>query len=190
MAQQDDKEKLFDHEYDGIRELDNPMPRWWVLGFYFTIAFSVVYLIYYHIAGGPSSDEEYRREMAAAQKVAPQATAVHSTLQILTEPAALAAGEKLYTAQTCSACHSPTLGGLVGPNLTDDFWIHGCDFATVMENIRKGFPQKGMMPYGNGKPLKPEELQQLVSYIFSKRGSNPPNPKPIDPEREKKCVVK
>ena len=187
----DDKDKLLDHEYDGIRELDNHMPRWWVLGFYFTIAFSVVYMIYYHIAGGPSSDQEYQAEMAASpQKAQATVAVVDAGLKPLTDAASLAAGEKLYVAQTCSACHNANLGGLVGPNLTDDYWIHGCDYATVMNNVKKGFQQKGMMPYGNGKPLQDNELQQLVSYIFSKRGSNPPGAKPIDPEREKKCAAK
>jgi len=187
----DDKDKLLDHEYDGIRELDNHMPRWWVLGFYFTIAFSVVYMIYYHIAGGPSSDQEYQAEMAAApQKPAATAAVADTGLKPLTDAASLAAGEKLYVSQTCSACHNANLGGLVGPNLTDDFWIHGCDYATVMNNVKQGFQQKGMMPYGNGKPLQDNELQQLVSYIFSKRGSNPPGAKAIDPEREKKCAAK
>jgi cytochrome c oxidase cbb3-type subunit 3 len=187
----DDKDKLLDHEYDGIRELDNHMPRWWVLGFYFTIAFSVVYMIYYHIAGGPSSDQEYQAEMAASpQKAQATVAVVDAGLKPLTDAASLAAGEKLYVAQTCSACHNANLGGLVGPNLTDDYWIHGCDYATVMNNVKKGFQQKGMMPYGNGKPLQDNELQQLVSYIFSKRGSNPPGAKAIDPEREKKCAAK
>lgn len=187
----DEKDKLLDHEYDGIRELDNHMPRWWVLGFYFTIAFSVVYMIYYHIAGGPSSDQEYQAEMAASpQKAATAAVVTDTSLKPLTDAASLAAGEKLYVAQTCVACHQANLGGLVGPNLTDDYWIHGCDYTTVMNNIKKGFQQKGMMPYGNGKVLQESELQQLVSYVFSKRGSNPPGAKAIDPEREKKCVAK
>lgn len=186
----DEKDKLLDHEYDGIRELDNHMPRWWVLGFYFTIAFSVVYMVYYHLAGGPSSDQEYQAEMAASPQKAAAVAVADTGIRPLTDTASLAAGEKLYVAQTCSACHSPNLGGLVGPNLTDDFWIHGCDYATVMNNVKKGFQQKGMMPYGNGKPLQENELQQLVSYIFSKRGSNPPGAKAIDPEREKKCAAK
>jgi len=188
----DEKDKLLDHEYDGIRELDNHMPRWWVLGFYFTIVFAIGYMVYYHMAGGPSSDKEYQMEMAGTpQKPGAVAAPVADTgLKPLTDAASLAAGEKLYAAQTCAACHSPSLGGLVGPNLTDEFWMHGCDFTTVMGNVRKGFQQKGMMPFGNGKPLQDTELQQLVSYIFSKRGSNPPGAKAIDAEREKKCAAK
>lgn len=186
-----DKDKLLDHEYDGIRELDNHMPRWWVLGFYATIVFAIGYMVYFHMAGGPSSQQEYEAEMAAASGKPVAATTVAvKGLAPLVDAAALAAGEKLYVAQTCSACHNANLGGLVGPNLTDEFWMHGCDFTTVMASVRKGFQQKGMMPYGNGKPLQDLELQQLVSYIFSKRGSNPAGAKAIDPEREKKCAAK
>jgi cytochrome c oxidase cbb3-type subunit III len=188
-----ENDKLMDHEYDGIRELDNHMPRWWVLGFYFTIVFAIGYMVYYHFAGGPLSVKEYEMEMAAATPQKPQQTAVAEVaagLKPVTDAASLAAGEKLFVSQTCSACHSANLGGLVGPNLTDEFWMHGCDLKTVMANVSKGFQQKGMMPFGNGKPLAETELLQLVSYIFSKQGSNPANAKAIDPEREKKCAAK
>lgn len=185
----DEKDKLLDHEYDGIRELDNHMPRWWVLGFYFTIVFGIVYMVYYHFAGGPSSDKEYQMEMAAAGGSKPVAVA-DTGLKPLTDAASLAEGKALYVSQTCSACHKDDMGGLVGPNLTDDFWIHGCDFTTVMGNVRKGFQQKGMMPFGNGKPLQDAELQKLVSYVFSKHGSAPAGAKAIDAEREKKCTAK
>lgn len=189
----DEKDKLLDHEYDGIRELDNHMPRWWVLGFYFTIAFAAVYLVYYHMAGGPSSQQEYEAELKDAGRTTTGAAVVPAAgtgLKVLTDAASLAAGEKLFVAQTCSACHQANLAGLVGPNLTDEYWMHGCDFTTVVSNIRKGFQQKGMMPYGNGKPMGDEDLQKLVSYIFSKAGSNPAGAKAIDPEREKKCSTK
>ncbi len=185
----DEKDKLLDHEYDGIRELDNHMPRWWVLGFYFTIVFGLAYMVYYHMAGGPSSDQEYQAEMAAAGTVSKTVT-VDTTLKPLTDAASLAAGEKLYVAQACVGCHGAALGGMVGPNLTDEFWIHGCDYPGVIANVKKGFPEKGMRPYGNDRPLQDNELQQLVSYVFSKRGSNPPGAKAIDPEREKKCAAK
>jgi len=191
VDKRDEKDKLMDHEYDGIRELDNHMPRWWVLGFYFTIAFAAVYLVYYHFAGGPLSGKEYELEMAAAAPKAQQKAAVADTgLKPLTDGASLATGEKLFVSQTCSACHNANLGGLVGPNLTDDYWMHGCDYATVMANVSKGFTQKGMMPFGNGKPLAEAELQQLVSFIFSKKGTNPAGAKAIDPDREKKCAPK
>lgn len=191
MDKRSEDDKLMDHEYDGIRELDNHMPRWWVLGFYFTIAFAAVYLVYYHFAGGPLSAKEYEMEMAAASpKKAEQVQVADTKLKPLTDPAALAAGEKLFVSQTCSACHNANLGGLVGPNLTDEYWMHGCDYTTVMANVSKGFTQKGMMPFGNGKPLAETELQQLVSYVFSKKGSNPAGAKAIDPEREKKCTPK
>lgn len=190
MANEEQKDKLLNHEYDGIRELDNHMPRWWVLGFYLTIAFGVGYFIYYQYAGGASQLQEYEAELAASPKKKAEAKAVDTGLKPLTDAASLAEGEKLFVAQTCAACHNANLGGLVGPNLTDEFWIHGCDLATVMGNVRTGFPQKGMLPFGNGKPLQDGDLQKLVSYIFSKRGTNPAGAKAIDPAREKKCVGK
>ncbi len=184
-----DKDKLLDHEYDGIRELDNHMPRWWILGFYFTIAFSVVYIIYYHFAGGPSSAQEYEAEMAAAPKrTTPETdTTGGSGITLLTDAESLKAGEALYIAQACIGCHKPDLGGSVGPNLTDDYWIHGCKPEEVAASIKSGFPEKGMTPYGNNQPLSAEKMQQLVSYIFSKKGSKPVGAKPIDPAREKLC---
>lgn len=185
-----DKDKLLDHEYDGIRELDNHMPRWWVLGFYFTIVVAIGYMVYYHMAGGPSSLQEYQAEMQAVQKPGePQKPDATPGMKVLTDAASLAEGEKLYVSQTCSACHNANLGGLVGPNLTDEFWIHGCELSTVMGNIKKGFAQKGMMAYGNGKPMPDGDLLKLVSYIFSKQGSKPPGAKAIDAEREKKCAI-
>lgn len=188
---QDEKDKLLDHSYDGIQELDNHMPRWWVIGFYVSIAFAFVYMFYYHFAGGPLQIQEYENEIAAAKATSSHQTqAASSDLKPLTDKVSLAEGEKIFAAHTCSACHSPTLGGLVGPNLTDDFWMHGCDFTTVMGNIKKGFAQKGMLPYGNGKPMEEIELQKLVSYIFSKHGSKPAGAKAIDPVREVKCKPK
>jgi len=83
--------------------------------------------------------------------------------------------------------HRPDLGGLVGPNLTDDLWLHGCTAGDLVRDVRTGFPQKGMLPFGTGKVLSDEQVLQLVSYVISKRGSNPPNPKAADPERDAEC---
>lgn len=183
----EDKDKLLNHEYDGIKELDNHLPRWWVWGFYFTIAFSVVYLIYYHIAGGPSSAQEYEMEMAKAPKRQMEQTL--TGIALLKDEESLRAGEGLYTQKACVGCHGPALGGLVGPNLTDDYWIHGCKLEEIAKSIRTGFPEKGMPPYGNNQPMNDQELSQLISFIISKKGSNPPGAKPIDPKREKVCKL-
>jgi cytochrome c oxidase cbb3-type subunit III len=186
-----EKDKLLDHEYDGIRELDNHMPRWWVWGFYFTIAFAVFYVIYYHYTGDKSQKSEYDQEMAAVKKSdAPANPTGAPQAEFLKDADSLAAGKNLYSQQTCIGCHAPTLGGLVGPDLTDDFWMHGCSTADIAKSITTGFPQKGMLPFGSGKPLEEKQLLQLISFIASQRGIKQAAPKPVDPAREVKCQIK
>ena len=124
---------------------------------------------------------------AAKPAAAPAAAAAPATP--LTDAASLAKGKAIFegTTNICSSCHRPDLGGMVGPNLTDDNWIHGCSFAEIMKNITTGFPDKGMQPYGSGAKLTPEQLRQVASYVVSKRGSNPKAPKAADPARDKAC---
>jgi len=110
-------------------------------------------------------------------------------LKPLTDAASLARGKAVFEGMDglCQSCHRPDLGGLVGPNLTDDYWASGCSVNDIIAATQKGFPDRGMMPFGAGKPLTTEQLHQVASYILSKRGSNPPNPKAFDPAREKVC---
>lgn len=188
-----EKDQLLDHDADGIREFDNDLPLWWLFGFIFTVAFSAVYLINYHLAGGPSSQAEYEAEITASSKGrAPQGGATPAqvaALKPLTDEKSLAAGKAIFEgANMCYTCHRYDLGGMVGPNLTDDYWIHGGDFKSIIQSIKTGYPDKGMLPYGNGNRLTDEQVLQLASYIRSKHGTNPPNPKPIDPQREVKYV--
>lgn len=187
----DEKDMLLDHNYDGIRELDNFMPGWWVLGFWFTIVFGVIYLLFYHVLGwGPSSSGEYEMEMASVVTVKPTENADTKTdwaeLTFLSDATSVEKGKVLYN-QICNVCHGGNGEGLVGPNLTDEFWIHGCDTPSIMNSIKVGFPAKGMPAYGGGKQLNTVELQLVASYIHSLQGSNPANAKPIDPTREVAC---
>lgn len=189
----DEKDVLLDHEYDGIRELDNHMPRWWILGFYFTIAFSVVYMAYYHVFGGPSDIDEYNAQLAeAAANVKPAhqtgPSVDYTTLAVLTDAESIARGKTVY-GTICFACHGAAGEGMVGPNLTDAYAAHGCDLASIMNATKTGFPTLGMPPYGGGKVLSDEELQLVASYILSLKGSNPPNAKAIDPAREIACPL-
>ena len=188
------RDELLDHEADGIREFDNALPRWWLYGFYFTIAFAVVYLVNYHVLPTPlvgsSIEAEYRAEVAAASPAsAAGAPAATVTLAALTDADSVAKGQAIFTSTTslCSSCHRPDLGGLVGPNLTDDQWLHGCTPAEIVRNITTGFPPRGMLPYGGGPKLTDQQLLQVASFVLSKRGSHPPNPKAIDPARDKAC---
>jgi cytochrome c oxidase cbb3-type subunit 3 len=189
------RDELLNHEADGIREFDNALPRWWLYGFYFTIAFAAVYFVNYHLLpqplfGRPGQVAEYTAEMeAAAAAGAGRPGAAAAGLAALTDPGALAKGEEIFMGQRnlCHTCHRKDLGGLVGPNLTDDKWLHGCTASEMVQNVKTGFPAKGMLPFGSAQPLTDEEVLQVVSFILTKTGSNPGNPKPVDPERDKEC---
>lgn len=190
------RDELLDHEADGIREFDNALPRWWLYGFYVTIVFSALYLVNYHVlptplVGHKGMVAELAAEMAEAERLAASrpSAAPTATLVALTDPESLAKGKAIFegSANVCSSCHRPDLGGLVGPNLTDDKWLHGCSPAEVVASIANGYPTRGMLPYGTGAQLTDEELLQVASYVLSRRGSNPPNPKPPDPERDVDC---
>jgi len=188
------KDELLDHDADGIQEYDNSLPRWWLYMFYFTIVLSVGYMIYYHLTGTDRSMiAEYNAQLqeAALLKKANAGNSAPKALPTspLTDAASLAKGQEVFESvnSLCSTCHRNDLGGQVGPNLTDEYWIHGCDLPTIMNNITTGFPEKGMLPYGSTNKLTDEQLLQVASYILSKKGSNPPDPKPIETEREVKC---
>jgi cytochrome c oxidase cbb3-type subunit 3 len=190
------RDELLDHEYDGIREFDNALPRWWLYGFYFTIAFSVVYAVNYHLLpaplwGKPGQIAEYQAEVAAATIVAagrPAAGRPAAALVALTDRESLQRGQAIYEGDhLCHACHRKDLGGMVGPNLTDALWIHGCSPAELVENVATGFPAQGMLPSGNGTRLSEDDLRLVVSYVLSKQGSQPAEPRAVDPARDKAC---
>jgi cytochrome c oxidase cbb3-type subunit 3 len=173
---------LLDHEYDGIRELDNRLPRWWVWLFYITIVFSVVYMGYYHVFKlGELSAAEYARDNAAGQalKNASQAKfeASLESLQPSTDTAIVGRGNTVYLTY-CAPCHRPDAGGLVGPNLCDDYWIHGPKFSDNLKVIINGVPDKGMLTWKG--VLQPSEIYAVASYIYTLRGTKPPNPKPAE----------
>jgi cytochrome c oxidase cbb3-type subunit III len=176
---------LLDHEADGIRELDNKLPRWWVWLFYLTTIFAVIYLSYYHVfAKGALATQgqmkaEYDAEMQIGDAIK---TATMSKFEIdmatltpSTDANALALGKKTFLT-LCAPCHRPDAGGLVGPNLTDDYWIHGSNFVDNVKTIWNGVPEKGMITWK--KLLKPNEVYDVASYICTLRGTHPPNPKP------------
>jgi cytochrome c oxidase cbb3-type subunit 3 len=187
------RDELLDHDVDGIHEFDNALPRWWLYIFYLTIVFAVVYMVNFHLlptplVGHASPEAEYLAEMPA-KPAGPGAAAPVAAVAALTDPASLAKGQAIFASQTslCQSCHRPDLGGLVGPNLTDDRWLHGCSAGEVMRSITTGFPPRGMLPYGGGPKLSETELLQVASYVLSRRGSNPPNPKAPDATRDKTC---
>ncbi len=211
--------KLLDHNYDGIQELDNKLPPWWLNLFYFTIIWAVLYLLYYHVLGmGDLQIAEYQKEMNPNWKASTEATSsmpgyvtplagkgaerpnvsenepsggtgaapvvaekeevkeeASVNYEPFTDAASLEEGHKVFI-QNCAACHGQKGEGIIGPNLTDKYWLHGDgSFNAIVKVIQEGVPTKGMIAW---KPVLPEEkLLQAASYILSLKGSNPPNGK-------------
>jgi cytochrome c oxidase cbb3-type subunit 3 len=171
---------LLDHEADGIKELDNNLPAWWVWLFYLCVIYGVGYLGYYHVlAKGDLQKAEYDKEMAAGNALKGAALAKFETSMASVEPskdeAVVGQGRQLF-ATYCAPCHRADGGGLVGPNLCDDYWIHGPKFTDNVKVIWNGVPDKGMLAWKE-QGFKPSDILAVASYIQTLRGSNPPNPK-------------
>ena len=170
---------LLDHEYDGIRELDNKLPRWWVWLFNFSIIFAVIYMVYYHVLGkGELMAAQYQEEMQFGDVIKNRAIAEFessmASLQPSTDPVILAEGKDTFT-KLCAPCHRADGGGLVGPNLCDDYWLHGSNFVDNLQTIWNGVPAKGMVTWKG--TLKPASIYAAGSYIYTLRGTHPKNPK-------------
>ncbi|MEY4057886.1 MAG: hypothetical protein RLZ50_1098 [Bacteroidota bacterium] len=171
---------LLDHDYDGIKELDNALPPWWKYGFYITIVVAVFYLLKFEVwHTGMNPTEEYNKEMTTA-KIETEAYLASAKENVdensVTEldVAGIAAGKAIF-AKTCVPCHLAEGQGLVGPNLTDEYWIHGGGIKDIFKTIKYGYPDKGMQSWQS--TYSPVQMQQLASYIRSLKGTNPPNPK-------------
>ncbi len=167
------------HVFDGIFEYDNDLPGWWVALFIVTLIFSVLYLGWYHLGIFPSKslEAEYAQERAAAARVATLAAAAAQPVDVAAvtgDQDAMAAAERTFKS-TCGPCHGPAGGGLVGPNLTDDFWIYGATPAAVETMIAKGVPEKGMPGWQD--ILGRDRVRHLVGYIVSIQGTNPTDAK-------------
>ena len=182
MPDKNDQDQLLHHSYDGIQEFDNPMPRWWVYLFWATIVFSVLYWL--NVPGfgiGKGQISDYDRDMATAaaaaakQRAAEPAGASPEQRMAMTKDASvLALGKQTYT-QNCAACHRADAGGQIGPNLTDDYWLHGGALEEMHTTVADGVLEKGMPPWG--KVLKPAQLDAVVAYVYTLRGTTVPNPK-------------
>lgn len=172
---------LLDHDYDGIKELDNNLPPWWKYGFYLTIVIGVIYLINYHvIKTSPLQGEEYtisvkKAEAEVAEYMKNSANNVdESTVKMLDNSADLAAGKDLFL-NNCAACHGKLGEGTVGPNLTDDYWLHSGGVKDIFKTIKYGYPDKGMKSWK--EDFSPMQIAQLTSYIRTLKGTNPPKAK-------------
>ena len=175
---------LLDHDYDGIKELNNNLPPWWVYLFYGTIAFAAIYLIRFEILDGDNQEMELKKEMAQAKidvaeylKTAPDLMDESKVTQ-LTDPNDLVLGKNIFM-QNCTPCHRADAGGQIGPNLTDEHWILGGGIKNIFHTLEHGGRDgKGMVSWKG--TLKPKEMQLVASYVMSLKGSNPKDPKAPD----------
>ena len=178
---------LEEHSYDGIVELDNFMPPWLQYVFFLSIGFGIVYFINFSVLGwGQTQMEEYEHELVLAEAVAEErkltevATIDETNVAFDKTEEALNAGESIFS-NNCVACHASDGGGGVGPNLTDEYWLHGGSIADVFKVVKYGVPEKGMIPWQD--QLSPVQIQQVSSYILTMTGNTPLNPK--EPQGEK-----
>lgn len=167
--------KMKEHFYDDIRELDNPLPNWWVATFVITVIFGLGYYGYYEWGGGPGLRDELSIELAEIRKIqksagGPGNTNIESSLlAALSDPSQLEVGKKVFT-EKCAACHGIKGEGVIGPNLTDDYWIHGAGkLPAIAQVVSEGIADKGMPPWGS--ILKPEELIGVSAFVKKLRGT-------------------
>jgi cytochrome c oxidase cbb3-type subunit 3 len=171
-----------DHNYDGIKELDNHLPPWWTGLFLGTIAFAIVYLLFYHVFNTlPSQQAEYDTEVAIAQEqlkklqaANPVAAIDETNVEATTDALALAEGKQIFL-NTCASCHRKDGGGDIGPNLTDDYWKHGGTVKDIFKTVRHGVQGTNMIAWEG--VISPEKMKNVSSYVLTLRGTNPANPK-------------
>ncbi len=184
----EEKDILMEHKFDDIEELDNPTPTWFMWLFYATIFFAGAYLLNYHVfKWGKLQDEEYVVEMRDAEKakeafLANAANKIDETnVEATKDAAVISAGAKIFNAN-CVACHGDKGQGIVGPNLTDDYWLHGGGVKNVFKTIKYGVPDKGMISWE--KTLTPKQISEVANFIITLKGTNPPGAKAPQGEKE------
>lgn len=191
---EEEEDIILDHNYDGIKELDNKLPPWWVYGFYLTIIFAAIYLLRYEVFGGYDQAQEYEISVAEAKlqieeyKRTAKGLVDANTVELLTEVEDLDAGKRIFI-ERCIVCHKEDGGGGIGPNLTDEYWILGGGIKNVFNTISEGGRDgKGMVSWKTD--LKPLEIAQVSSYVLSLHGTTPSEPKApegkiwVDPDIE------
>jgi cytochrome c oxidase cbb3-type subunit 3 len=167
---------IADHDYDGIKELDNDLPPWWNWLFYISVAFGVIYLVRLFVldVDDLQQDREFNKAMAEAASTIPSKQDATFELKVLTDATSLKNGKATYE-KICQVCHLLDGGGLVGPNFTDDYWIHGNSLEELFATVENGVIEKGMIPYKD--QLSPTQRLEVISYILTLHGSTPANPK-------------
>ncbi|PZR06302.1 MAG: cytochrome oxidase subunit III [Archangium gephyra] len=160
------------HEYDGIKEEDNHLPNWWLMILFGTIVYGFGYWLVFHTTKSVQTHEDvYRTEIAALKKArqADSAQPLDSFEALLADPAKLEEGKKVF-ASTCASCHAAEGQGLVGPNLTDRFWLHGNSAEQISKSVTDGFPEKGMPPWGG--ILGPDKVRKVTAWVLAQKGKN------------------
>ena len=171
---------LLDHDYDGIKELDNALPPWWKYGFYITVVVAVIYIFNFHVFEyGKNPEQEYLAEMEQGKKMeeaykAKTKNLVDENNVVIADAAGIAEGEKLFK-QSCVACHGQNGEGGIGPNLTDEYWLHGGAMNDIYKTIKLGYPDKGMQSWES--MFTPVQMKDLASYVKSIKGTKPANAK-------------
>lgn len=171
-----------DHDYDGIRELDNHLPPWWKWLLYGTIAWGAVYMVVYHVTDSlPLPSDEYANEVALAAEnlrarraASPVAEIDENNVPFITDAGLLADGKKSYLS-TCASCHRPDGGGDIGPNLTDAYWKSGGTLNDIYKVIKHGVTGTNMIAWGNS--MSPQAMANVSNYVLTLQGTNPANPK-------------
>lgn len=180
VAIEKEEDIMLDHDYDGIKELDNSLPPWWKYGFYLTIVISVVYVWYYHFGSGPSQEDEFLAEVRRGEEqveayLAKSASNVDENTVVMLDASGIDAGKGIFVS-SCAACHAADGGGnAVGPNLTDQYWLHGGSLQDVFKSIKYGWPSKGMKSWKDD--FSPVQIAQLASFVKSLQGTTPAAPK-------------
>lgn len=185
---ENEDEMLLEHDYDGIKELDNVLPPWWVNLFYATIIFSLIYMVRFHVMDEYTQAQEYDQEVAAAnieieknKLNSPKEEITFDKVTLLTDAESLAKGKEIYT-NACAACHKADGGGVVGPNLTDEHWINGGGIKNVFKLIAEGSKNNPTMVAWT-KTLGTKEVQNVASYVLSLQGTKPAGAKPAEGEK-------
>ncbi len=185
----EEKDLVMEHEFDGIVELNNPTPAWFMGLFYGTIVIAVAYMLNYHVLKwGKTQEEEYITEVQLADSLkkvflAKSANAIdENNVLLITDAATISSGKGIYN-KNCVACHGDKGQGTVGPNLTDDYWLHKGKISNIFKTIKYGVPEKGMISWE--KTLSPKQISDAANFIKSLQGSNPPNPKAPQGQIEK-----
>ena len=181
MSESDpEQDRVLGHSYDGIEEYDNPLPRWWQGLFWLTIVFSALYFVFFHFGPGKLPIESYNEDMVAfyelqAQQILALGEIRESTFLDLMKDEAMMAGAAQVFQTKCTQCHGARGEGGIGPNLTDDFWLHGGKLTDIYRTVTEGVPAKGMLAWKN--QLGPAQILSVASFVGTLRGTEPPGAK-------------